>query len=274
MPKTETKKPETQIAAPRVEEDWEKQLRAQARDDKSKFTSGVPRITVDVDKSGNLTFVADGNQIGQEIIVASVESAWAKQWYASAYVKGASATPDCYAFGIKEKGLHAHPESPDKQNLQPDGTSPCDGCQHNKFGTARVGKGKACSDKPRLAVILFHDVEGKDEGAIRRATVYQLDIPAASIGNFSQYLSMLVDLTPHGNFREAFTKVRCQMRPGAKGHEIKFEFVGVVPAKAMPALLARGPTAYEQMTQPFPVLEAAEQVPEKPIKGQTQQKRR
>ena len=256
---------ETAIAHPRVEEDWEKKLREQARGDKAKFVSGVPRISVDVDKGGNLTFVADGNEIGQEVVVAGIEVAWSKQYYAQLYQKGQSATPDCYALGAEEKGLFAHVNSPDKQNLQQDGTSPCDGCQHNRFGTARVGKGKACSDKPRLAVVLFHDVEGKDEKAVRKANVYQLDIPSASIRNFSEFLGTLPDLTPHNNFGEAFIKVRCQMRPGAKGHELKFEHVGLVPAVAMPVILARGPTAYEQMTQPFPVMEKEDT---KPVKGQ------
>src|SRR5882724_8233654 len=251
------KKAETAIAAPRVEEPWEIKLREQARADKAKFVTGVARITVDVDKNGNLTFVADGNHIGQEIVVAGIETAWSKQYYAQPYQKGQSATPDCYALGAEEKGLFAHANSPVKQNLQPDGTSPCDGCQWNRFYTARIGKGKMCSDKPRLAVILFHDIEGKDEKAVRKASVYQLDIPSASIGNFSGYLGTLPDLTPHNNFREAFTKVRVQMRPGAKGHEIKFEFAGLVPAVAMPVILARGQTAYEQITQPFPILEMA-----------------
>ena len=268
MAKKETaivKRPGATLATPRVEEDWEKKLREQARGDKAKFVSGVPRISVDVDKSGNLTFVADGNEIGQEIVVAGIEVAWSKQYYANPFVKGVSSTPDCYALGAEEKGLFAHPNAPDKQNLQQDGTSPCDGCQHNRFGTARVGRGKMCSDKPRLAVILFHDVEGKDEKAVRKANVYQLDIPSASIGNFSEFLGTLPDLTPHNNFREAFIKVRCQMRPGAKGHELKFEHVGLVPAVAMPVILARGPTAYEQMTQPFPVMEKEDT---KPVKGQ------
>lgn len=263
MAKTEEKRPKNGSnlpAAPRVEEEWEKRLREQARDDTSKFATGVSRITVSTDKKGNLTFVADGNEIGQEIVFVPIETAWSKQLYLTPYVAGRAATPDCYALGAKERGLVPHPNAPQKQAEQ------CDGCQHNKFGTAEVGRGKRCGDKPRLAVILFHDVEGKDENAVRKASVYQLDIPPASIGNFGEYLVSLRDLTPHANFREAVTRARAQMRPGAKGHEIKFEFEGLVPEKAMPVVLARGPSAYEQMTQPFPVLEAME--PEKPIKGQ------
>lgn len=251
-------------AIPREEEEWEKKLKEQARADKAKFISGIARITVDTDKRGNLTFKADGNELGQEIVFASIETAWSKQYYKEKYVAGKSATPDCYALGAQEKGLTPHENAPDKQSPQ------CDGCAHNKFFTAEVGRGKRCTDKPRLAVILFHDVEGKDEAAVRKASIYQLDIPSASIGNFGKFLDSLRDLTPHGNFREAFTRARCQMRPGAKGHEVKFEFAGVVPAKAMPVILARGPSAYDQMTQPFPVLEAGAANGEepKPVKGQ------
>jgi hypothetical protein len=266
---------ETALATPRVEEPWEAKLREQARADKAKFASGIQRITVDVDKKGNLTFKANDNELGQEIIFAALETAHSKQFYEAPYVKGQSATPDCYALGQSDVGLFAHPNSPHKQNLQPDGTSPCDGCQHNRFGTARVGKGKRCSDKPRLAVILAHDVEGKDEATLRKVGVYQLDIPAASIANFGGFLSTLPDLTPHGNYREALIRARCQMRPGAKGHELKFEYAGTVPPSAMPVILARGPAAYEQMTQPFPVLEqdGGAQEEAAPIKGQGQRQK-
>lgn len=262
------KKQTTALATPRVKEPWEVELENKAREDRATFQSGVPRITVDTGKDGNLTFKADGNDVGQEIVFAVVESAWSKQWYAQAYQKGVSATPDCYAFGHKEKGLVAHPNSPEPQNKQGDGSSPCDGCPHNKFGTASVGKGKACGDKPRLAIIFGHDTK-----EAKRASVYQLDIPAASIRNFNEYLTTLGDLTPHGNVREALTRARAQMRPGAKGHEIKFSFEGVLPGEAVQAILARGTTAYEQLTQPFPVLsEEAAQEPQKPIKGQGKRK--
>lgn len=262
-------KQETAVALPRTEEPWEAKLREQARADKAKFASGIQRITVDVDKKGNLTFKANELELGQEIVFAAVETAWSKQFYEAPYQKGQSATPDCYALGAEEQGLSAHPNAPDKQNLQADGTSPCSGCRHNKFFTARVGKGKRCSDKPRLAVILSNDVEGKDEATLRKVGVYQLDIPSASITNFGGFLSTLPDLTPHGNYREALIRARCQMRPGAKGHELKFEYAGTVPPAVMPVILARGPAAYEQMTQPFPVLEqAGAQEEQKPIKGQ------
>lgn len=252
----------TKLALPRVKEPWEEQLEALAKEDRSTFQSGVPRITVGVDKNGTLSFKADGNDVGQEITFATVDSAWCKQWYGKPYVPGQSATPDCYAFGHREKGLVPHANVPEKQS------DACDGCQHNKFGTANVGRGKACGDKPRLAVIFGHDTK-----EAKRASMYQLDIPAASIRNYNEYLTTLGDLSPHGNVRECLTKARAQMRPGAKGHEIKFFFVEVLPEEAVKAILARGATAYEQLTQPFPVLgEEATQAEQKPLKGQGKRK--
>ncbi len=218
----------------------------------------------------------DDAEIGQEIEVAMIETAWSKQYYEHEYVQGKAATPDCYALGSKEEGLVAHPNCRSPQNKQTDGTSPCgmpgrDGsCPHNQFRTARIGKGKRCTDKPRVMVALQHDVVGKDSETIKKVSCYQLDIPAASIGNFGDYLTSLNDLTPHANFREALTRVRCQMRPGAKGHELKFEFVDLVPRQVMPWIISRGPLALQQMTQPFPDLGAdgQEQKDQKPVKGQ------
>jgi len=249
------------VVQPKAElADWEKQLASDAKEDRATFQSGVPRITVDTGKDGNLTFKADGNDLGQEIVLAVIETAWSKQYYKEAYVPGKAATPECYALGRKEKGLLPHVNAPLVQSDQ------CDTCQWNKFGTATVGRGKRCTDKPRMLVILGHDTEGD----VRRAATYQVDIPAASIGNFNEYLSGLGDFTRTGNVRECLTRLRAQMRPGAKGHEIKFSFEKLLPGEAVQYILTRRATAYEQLTQPFPKLseEAAPPVDSKPIKGQ------
>jgi len=179
-----------------------------------------------------------------------------------------AATPDCYAFGRSEKGLLAHTAAPHRVNLQTDWTSPCDTCHFNKFGTANVGKGKMCKDKPRLMFLLKHDA--KDGDSAKKASCYMVSIPPTSLKSFNDYLGMLGDVTPHGNVREAFTRIKIQVKPGTTYHEFKFEFAGVVPREVMPVIMARGPSAYEQLTQPFPAIEApAASVPDtKPVKGQ------
>lgn len=247
---------------PRVEEDWEKQLAADAKADKATFTSGVARITVD-----GMKFVVDGTKTGKnEILVVVVEHAWSKEYYERAWQPGVTSTPECYAFGHSEKGLIAHAAAPDKQNVKDDGTSHCDDCRHNVFGSAVVGRGKRCADKPRLLVVLGHDVEAS---TAQKVGTYQLTVPPSSLKGFSQYLGSLGDFTPHGNVREAVTKITVEPLSGKSGHALVFEFDSLVPREAMPVLLKRKEGAYEQLTQPFPNLEEKEaEAPAKPVKGQ------
>lgn len=250
-----------------VEQDWEKQLGAQAKNEQATFQSGTPRIQID-----SFKFKVDGKDVGSELVGVVVEVAWAKEYYDKPYVPGVAATPICYAFGRSEKGLSAHPASPEPVNKQADGTSPCDSCHFNKFGTANVGKGKMCKDKPRLMILLQHDA--KDEATAKKASCYMLSIPPTSLRNISSYLEFIKDATPHANIREAFTKVKVQCKPGTTYYELLFEFAGLVPKTVMPAIIARGPSAYSQLTQPFPSLEAAEVPDTKAVKGQAQKGRR
>lgn len=55
----------------------------------------------------------------------------------------------------------------------------CYDCKYNKFGSAKVGKGKMCSDSKHLYVVKADEV--KD------GQVYQLNVPASSMKNLSTY---------------------------------------------------------------------------------------
>jgi len=65
------------------------------------------------------------------------------------YVKGVYKDPFCWAVGEDDKNLM--PDPTQVQNIQSDA---CTGCPKNEWGTAsNGGKGKACSNKYRLAVV-------------------------------------------------------------------------------------------------------------------------
>jgi len=223
--------------------EWEQLLAAEAKDERAKETLGLPRIT----HQGGVLQV-DGEEVeGNEVIVATVEYAFGKEWYKEKFVPGKQATPGCYAFGPSDKGMVPHESAPEKQNPT------CTGCKWNEFGSADVGRGKACKDVRRLMVILASDLAGKSADAIGGAEVRQLSVPPASLGNFAAHLAGLPDKVASGNLRAALTKIA--PRPRKKGgHELTFTFMGPVPKDAMPALLARRKGAYDLLTQPFPVI--------------------
>lgn len=80
-----------------------------------------------------------------------------KTWYAKPYQKGVEAQPDCYSLN----GATPEPDSP-----QPQHTS-CAMCPKNAFGSATNGRGKACADAQRTAVVLGADTPVIHNGAAR-----------------------------------------------------------------------------------------------------------
>lgn len=257
MPKANTK-----IAVPVQEPDWAKALREKAKQARAVETLGMPRVT-----HASSVLMIDGQKVkDNKLLVIPIGIAYAKTYFKGKYVQGASDTPGCYAFGAEsDKGLHPHPQAPDKQ--APD----CDTCEHNKFGTAELGRGKRCSDKRRVAFILAADLAKDGEAevakAVAKALIYQIEVPPGSLRGFGTFLKSLEDATVYGSIQEAVVQISTENVAG-KAYTVNFEFMDRVPAQAMPYLLKRAEGVYEQLSQPFPVIEQEDKAPAKPVKGQ------
>lgn len=93
-------------------------------------------------------------------------------------------SPSCYAFGRVEEDMAPHVESTDKQN------EACAGCPQNVFGSAAKGRGKACKNTRRIAVIpadaLKNSIEDAEVGYIR--------LPVTSCKGWGAYVNKLKDV--------------------------------------------------------------------------------
>src|ERR1017187_7596078 len=61
--------------------------------------------------------------------------------------------PVCYAFGTNAHLMAPHEDSEKAQSKQ------CEGCPQNEWGTADVGRGKACKNGVRLALMVEGDLD-------------------------------------------------------------------------------------------------------------------
>lgn len=86
--------------------------------------------------------------------------------------------PDCFAIGKAKSSDALVPSdvSPEKQSLV------CASCWANEFGSAETGRGKACKQRVRLAVI--HEDQVGSEG---RVDVLFLRLPPTRYDNFAAY---------------------------------------------------------------------------------------
>jgi hypothetical protein len=249
-------------------EPYEEEMAAEAKNERSQETLGIPRIST---KGG--TFKIDNNDIGKKIKLAVVDFIYEKAYYSGAFDPSTPATPDCYAFarpqvgekpGETEARMVAHEAAPNKQNLaggSKPGESPCRGCKWNEFETAEVGRGKRCKDVRRVLVLSPRlDLAGKpvvDDSVVAKAEVRQLSFPPASLKWWSAYYGSLGELTRTGNIREAIMEVEIINLPSG-GHGLKPTFAGQVTKEGLKAISELRKAREGALTQPYPVIAVEE----------------
>ena len=89
-------------------------------------------------------------------------------------------SPICYATNASEEEMVPHENSPEPQN----NGEGCATCPFNQFESARQGKGKACKNGIRLALIAENDLEN-----VKGADVVYASIPPKSIKNWLVYVT-------------------------------------------------------------------------------------
>jgi hypothetical protein len=135
-------------------------------------------------KGGVFSF--KGENLGKELDCVILASANMNEWYKGAYdpnVKGV--TPACYALSESGKDMAPHAAAPDKQNAT------CDDCWASKIGTASVGKGRACKQKVRIALLHADDVQSAE--SVAEALIAQVNVPAMSVGNYGAFVKVLAN---------------------------------------------------------------------------------
>lgn len=91
-------------------------------------------------------------------------------------------SPICYAFGAEQDEMEPLDSVPEKQ------CENCAECPFNQFESAKSGKGKACKNTYRLALIAESDLDDLDN-----AEVVYASIPPKSLKNWANYLGKDLD---------------------------------------------------------------------------------
>lgn len=114
-----------------------------------------------------------------DVVIVGVSPNVSKQYYAGNFVEGSDAAPDCFSLD----GVSPDASSTKKQ------CATCATCPHNAWGSkvSEDGKkGKACSDRRRIAVVPLGDLENETYGG-----PMMLSLPPTSLGNLANYAGML-----------------------------------------------------------------------------------
>ena len=130
-------------------------------------------------KGGTLSFGGNpfpGNKMDAIIAHSVLENAY----YGVRYDPDNPAPPLCYAFGDDNDEMKPHPDVTEQQHAT------CKGCPMNEFKTAKNGKGKACKNIRRLAILAPSNPLTVD--SIKKAELAFMKVPVTSVKSWATYV--------------------------------------------------------------------------------------
>lgn len=241
-----TKKPTTAVAKTT---DYETRLAAMAKQsvEQEAHSGGGQFISF---KGGRLSF--QGNTIkSNELDVIALDSVLENAYYGSKYDPDNPQPPVCYAFGRVDEELAPHADCVEPQAER------CKGCAHNEFGTADNGKGKACKNTRRIAVL---PGDALDAETLSKAEVAYIRPPVTSVKGWSSFVktvAALDNLPPFGVVATLSTV------PDDKSQfKVTWQKKGLVPRDLLPTLMDRADAVASEIMFAYP--KPSEEVEKKP----------
>jgi hypothetical protein len=268
-----TKKPAAPAAAPAKKPTtalvaWKARLAAAAQKElkAERVTSGIPTVST---RGGVLSI--DGSPVkGGELQVIVLAAVHVNTYYPDRFDPDNKQAPACYAFGDPEADdpeseMVPHDEAEDAQ------ASRCAECPMNIMGSADTGRGKACKNIRRLAVIDASEIDDGPAG-VKDAEVRLLNVPVTSVRNWSRYTHTVAEELELPTFAVA-TNVSCAPDPKTQ-YKVLFELDHAVEMDdaLFNALDAKRAEVVKLMTAPYPKNEDLQKAqPMKPV-GRVAQK--
>lgn len=253
--------------------DWQKEMEAQAA-----IAAGNQRSTGGGGKfistrAGVLSFDGD-NMPGNQMAVVILADTLMNTYYEGVFDPDNPASPKCFAFGTDENEMEPHTAVDndayfERQNAQ------CAGCPQNEWGSAPTGRGKACKNVQRIALIPAgaytakggrnggYDLEVFDEPEhFKDAEVVYMNLPVMSVKNYATFVRTLAGemrRPPHGVIANIF------LQPDPKSqYKVCFEVIQELDGSLLSVIMPRHKVLKEEVAFPYsPPQEKEEAVPQK-----------
>jgi hypothetical protein len=217
-------------------------------------------------KGGVLTFA--GSPIpGNAVAVIIADMVMENSFYEGIYDADNPQPPTCFSFSREEKTMEPHPQVVEAGNAQ---HGSCRGCEFNEFGSADTGKGKACKNTRRLALLPCGTLDDRGKlilpddprEYLERADFGFYRPPVTSVRGLSNYVTKINNvfhLPPFG----VYTKM--SVLPDAHNQfSVVFEPLDKVPRDLLPVVMARNVEAAKVIELPYPLPSTEEPEPKKP----------
>jgi hypothetical protein len=135
-------------------------------------------------KGGDFTFKGAVLPVPLKVIVLNY--AFENNYYIGKYDAENPSPPACFALSMNDDDLAPHETAPEPQH------DTCKGCPQNEWGSADVGRGKACKNGRRL-VLINADVEDLTPEYVAKSPVAMLKLPPSSLKHFDGHLKKITE---------------------------------------------------------------------------------
>lgn len=238
---------------------WEEEMKAAvvAQGKSETLTGGFKSISF---KSGCISI--DGNQVDDnELNVVILASTHENQFYTGRYNPDEPSSPVCYAFGSDDDTMAPHPDAPEKQH------DTCNGCPNNEWGSAEVGRGKACKNVRRMVVVTEDSVESTE--ALSDAEARMLKLPVTSVKNYANYVKTVLEEDLQKPTWAVVTQIKA-VPDASSQFKVKFGFQEVVKfdQKLYDAMKKKVKDAESTIANAYPVF-TEDDKPARSLKGKS-----
>lgn len=243
------KKKTTSTALVKWDEELAKQAQMAAAVEESTATGSFFSL-----KGGQLSF-NDAPLPNNEMAVIILDGVLENVYYGSEYDPDNVQSPICFAFGRDEKTMEPHKVVIEAGNSQAGASGRCAECEMNQWGSAERGRGKACRNSRRLAMIpggTFENGRFKpltDAEQLEQAGIAYMKLPVTSVKGYAAFVKQIAGALkrpPHA----IFTKVSVRPDPNTQ-FKVVFEPLTQVPDSLLGVIMKRHEEAKASIEFPY-----------------------
>lgn len=201
-----------------------------------------------ISTQGGILAYKDNPIPGNKMNVIVLDAIYANVFYQGAFDPETPENPVCFAFGTEETAMAPHELSTDKQH---DKCITCPMGGKEAWGSADVGKGKACKNKRRFILL----TEDALETGIVDAQAATLMIPVTSVKGWAGYVT---NLATSLNKPPMAVITEISLVPNKKSQfEVKFKLVSEIDEEHFEALFAKVDAVQTELYRPYTPIEDA-----------------
>lgn len=176
-------------------------------------------------------------------------------YYEGAFDPSTPQSPICFAFGRDDKTMAPHAKVVEAGNSMAGASGLCAGCEMNEWGSAETGRGKACRNVRRLALIPAGELkDGKfspisDPNHFKNASIGFMKVPVTSVKGYASFVKQVAGALkrpPHG----IVTKIKLVPDPQNQ-FRVLFEPLVPLPNELLGVVMERHEEAMSVIDFPY-----------------------